>query len=385
MRNTKLFKLCTPGVGVIAALSLIDVSMAASGKAETYPPLAPLPPVSVPKDNPMTPEKVALGKKLYWDGRLSGDGSMPCVSCHMPNLGWGDGGQISRGYPGTKHWRNSQTILNSAYYNKLFWEGNVTSLEQQAPAAAEGGVAGNGDPSVMEMRMRFLPEYVAEFKQVFGSDWPRINDAWRAIATYERTVVSDAAKVPFDRYAKGNKKALSGTQLRGMKLFNGKAACIQCHNGPLASNQKYYDLGLPDFPGFKDEPLYQVTHRWEPYQKGVAEAKYRHADMDYGLYFQTKMPKDIGKFRVPSLREVKYTAPYMHNGIFATLDEVVEFYNQGGGKGVNKTPLLKPLNLSAQEKKDLTAFVESLSMTEPLLHPDPKLPGDYQPLPQPVE
>jgi len=379
MKNSKALKL-----SAIAASFAVVLSASAAGK-NAYPPLAPLPPAPIPKDNPQSPEKIALGKQLFWDNRLSGDGSMPCVSCHMPGLGWGDGGQISRGYPGTKHWRNSQTVLNSAYYNKIFWEGSVTSLEGQAPSAAEGGVAGNGDPSVMEMRLRFIPEYVAAFKKVFGAEWPRMNDAYRAIASYERTVVSDASKVPFDRYAKGDKKALNPSQIAGMKLFNGKAGCIQCHSGPLASNQQFYDTGLPDFPGFKDDPLYQVTHRWEHYQKGVPEQKYRTADMDYGLYYITKNPKDIGKFRTPSLREVKYTAPYMHNGVFTTLQEVVDFYDQGGGKGSNKTPLLKPLNLSGQEKKDLIAFIEALSMTEPLIHADPKLPGDYQPLPAPVK
>ena len=353
--------------------------------ADKFPPLVPLPPPPIPKDNPQSAEKIALGKQLFWESRLSGDGSMPCVSCHLPGLGWGDGGQISRGYPGTKHWRNSQTVLNSAYYNKLFWEGSVTSLESQAPSAAEGAVAGNGDPSVMEMRLRFIPEYVATFKKVFGADWPRMNDAYRAIAAYERTVVSDTGKVPFDRYAKGDKKALNSSQLAGMKLFNGKAGCIQCHNGPLASNQRFYDLGLPEFPGFKDDPLYQVTHRWQHYQKGVPEAAYRDAAIDYGLYYITKNPKDMGKFRVPSLREVKYTAPYMHNGVFTTLEEVVDFYDRGGGPGRNKTTLMKPLKLSAAEKKDLLAFIAALSMTEPLIHDDPKMPGDYQPLPPPVK
>ena len=353
--------------------------------ADKFPPLVPLPPPPIPKDNPQSAEKIALGKQLFWESRLSGDGSMPCVSCHLPGLGWGDGGQISRGYPGTKHWRNSQTVLNSAYYNKLFWEGSVTSLESQAPSAAEGAVAGNGDPSVMEMRLRFIPEYVATFKKVFGADWPRINDAYRAISAYERTVVSDTSKVPFDRYAKGDKKALNSSQLAGMQLFNGKAGCIQCHNGPLASNQQFYDLGLPEFPGFKDDALYQVTHRWEHYQKGVPEAAYRDAAIDYGLYYITKNPKDMGKFRVPSLREVKYTAPYMHNGVFTTLEEVVDFYDRGGGPGRNKTTLMKPLKLSAAEKKDLLAFIAALSMTEPLIHDDPKMPGDYQPLPPPVK
>jgi len=380
MKTTPLLR----QAALLATTLALSLSAMAAGNG-SYPSLAPLPPVPVPKDNPQTPEKIALGKQLFWDARLSGNSSTPCVVCHLPALGWGDGGQISRGYPSTKHWRNSQTILNSAYYNKHFWEGNVTSLESQASAAAEGAVAGNGDNSVMEMRLRFLPEYVATFRKVFGAEWPRINDAYRAIAAYQRTVVSDAAKVPFDRYAKGDKKALADAQKRGLALFNGKAGCLQCHNGALASDQKFHDLGLPDFPGFKDDPLYQVTHRWEHYQKGVSEPKYRHAATDYGLYYQTKNPKDIGKFRTPSLRETRYTAPYMHNGVFATLAEVVDFYNAGGGASPNKSEKLKPLGLTAQEKADLVAFLEALSMSEPLIHEDPKLPGDYQPLPAPVK
>lgn len=349
--------------------------------AQSVPPLATLPPPPIPKDNPNTPEKIELGKKLFWEARLSGNGSMPCVSCHMPNLGWGDGGAISRGYPGTKHWRNSQTVLNAAYYNKLFWEGSVTSLEAQAPAAAEGAVAGNGDGSVMEMRLRFLPEYVEAFRKVFGTEWPRINDAWRAVAVYQRTVVTDAKQVPFDRWLAGDKKALSDSQQRGMALFSGKAGCIQCHNGALVSDQKFHRLGVPEHPGYQDDALLQITHRWEHYQKGVPEGKYRDAPTDFGLFYITKNPKDIGKFRTPSLRELKYTGPYMHNGVFSTLSEVVDFYNAGGGKDPQKSPLLKALNLSSTDKADLIAFLEALSMDKPLLHSEPKLPGDYKPLP----
>lgn len=378
MKYNKVFKF-----SVCATIATVFSSSVLS--ADAFPPLATLPPVPIPADNPQTPGKIALGKQLFWEARLSGDQSTPCVICHLPALGWGDNGQISRGYPGTKHWRNSQTILNSAYYNKLFWEGNVTSLESQAPAAAGGAVAGNGDDSLMEMRLRFIPEYVESFSKVFGSPWPRIKDAYRAMASYQRTVVTDASKVPFDRYLKGDKGALGSSEKRGMALFSGKAGCIQCHNGALVSDQKFYNLGLPDFPGFKDDVLYQVTHRWEQYQKGVTEAIYRNADADYGLYYRTKNPKDMGKFRTPSLREVKYTAPYMHNGVFKTLPEVVDFYDQGGGAASNKSALLKPLKLSAADKKDLVAFIESLSMTEPLIHADPQMPGAYQPLPAPVK
>ncbi len=302
------------------------------------------------------------------------------MSCHLPELGWGDGGAISRGYPGTKHWRNSQTILNSAYYNKLFWEGNVTSLESQAPSAAEGGVAGNGDRAMMEMRLRFIPEYVEAFRKVFGAEWPRMTQAYIAIAAYQRTVVTDASKVPFDRWLAGDKAAMSEAAVRGEKLYKGKAGCIQCHNGPLASDQRFYSLGLAEHPDLATDPMLQITHRWEQYQKGVSEDTYRTADRDYGYYYVTKDPKDKGKFRVPSLRELKWTAPYMHNGTLATLTDVVEFYNRGGGDQPGKSDRIKALGLSDQEKQDLVAFLEALSMTEPLLHSAPELPGDYKPL-----
>jgi len=380
-------------VAAIAALTVASVGLAPPANAAdkpvakkamaarpALPPLGPLPAVPVPADNPTTPEKVELGKMLFWDSRVGGDASSPCVVCHEPGKGWGDGGEISRGYPGTQHWRNSQTVLNAAYYNKLFWEGNVTSLEAQAPAAAEGNVAGNGDRSLMEMRLRFIPEYVARFKKVFGTEWPRMTHAYMAIAAFERTLVSDPKQVPFDRYMAGDKKALSESAQRGMAVFNGKGGCIQCHNGPLASDQKLHSLGVPENEVFKSEPLYQITHRWEHYQKGISEKGYRGADLDHGYYYVTKNPKDIGKFRTPSLRELKYTAPFMHNGIFYTLDEVVDFYNQGGGTtGPNKSALVKPLGLNDQEKKDLVAFLEALSMDKPLLMDPPKLPP-YMPL-----
>lgn len=373
MRNSPVLRLAL-------AASVFAASAVVLAASPAYPPLGPLPAVPVPTDNAMSDAKVALGKQLFWDGRLSGDGSTPCVSCHLPQLGWGDAGAISRGYPGTKHWRNSQTIVNSAYYNKLFWEGNVTSLEKQAPPAAGGGVAGNGDNSMMEMRLRFIPEYVDAFRKVFGSEWPRMTNAYRAIAAYQRTIVSDADKVPFDRWMAGDKAAMSDSAQRGYKLYTGKANCIACHNGPLASDQKFYNLGLPEHPDFATDPMLQITHRWENYAKGSSEEGYRHADRDKGLYYQTKNPKDVGKFRTPSLRELTYTGPYMHNGTLTTLDEVVAFYNAGGGAASGKTALLKPLGLSEAESKDLVAFLEALSMSEPLLHEAPKLPGDYQSL-----
>lgn len=335
--------------------------------AASFPPLAPLPPVPVPANNPMSAEKIVLGKKLFWDGRLSGNGQLACVSCHLPALGWGDGQATSRAYPGTKNWRNARTVLNAAYYEKLFWDGAADSLESQAPKAAHSPIEGHGDFAMMEMRLRLIPEYVAAFKKIFGTEWPQISQAWQAIASYERTLVSDAAKVPFDRYMNGDKQALSPSALRGLALFQGKANCIACHNGPLATDQKYHALGVPPSSAVRNDPLLQITYRWKQKQPSSTTVQMD----DAGLYNLTHDAKDIGKFRTPSLRELKYTGPYMHNGVFEQLIDVVKFFNRGGGPGAST---LKPLGLSEREEKDLVAFLESLSMDQPLLDTAPNLP-----------
>ncbi len=333
--------------------------------------LGPLPPVPVPADNPMTPEKVELGKLLFFDGRLSGDLSTPCSACHLPSQGWGDGNAISRGYPGTKHWRNSQTILNSAYYTKLFWAGEVSSLERQADAAFTGNLAGNLDPHLAEERLRQVPEYVERFQKVFGGP-PIYANVLKAVAAFKRTIVSK--NVPFDNYAQGDQSALSSKAKEGLALFAGKAQCVGCHSGALFSNQGFAAIGVPESDEFKTDVERQIALRFQHFSRGVSEAEYRKADRDLGLYYTTKRDEDRNKFRVPSLRDLKYTAPYMHNGVFKTLEEVVEFYNQGGGDVHNKDPRLKALKLSEGEKKALVEFLLSLSgdpvLVEPLKLPE---------------
>jgi len=369
--------------GAIRILLLVGLVIAAGltagrGLAQSPkgPALGPLPPPPVPRDNPMSNAKVALGTLLFFDARLSGDASTSCASCHNPEAGWGDGSDVSRGYPGTQHWRNSQTVLNAAYYQKLFWAGEVTSLEAQADAAASGNVAGNGDAMMMEERLRQIPEYVTRFKAVFGTDRPLIGDAWKAIAAFERTLVSRAEHVPFDRYAKGDARALSDEAKRGLALFQGRATCIQCHSGPLLSDESFHRLGVPKSPVFEEDPLRQITLRYQHVSRGVPESLYRTADRDLGLYYTTKREEDKEKFRTPSLRELKYTAPYMHNGVFLTLEEVIDFYDQGGGDDPKKSPLLRPLRLSPAEKQDLLAFLLALSSDKPLTMAPPVLP-DY--------
>ncbi len=342
--------------------------------ADTNAPLAALGDPPIPADNPMTPEKIELGKLLFFDTRLSGDASIACSTCHEPNQGRGFSNDISRGYPGTIHWRNSQTLINSAYYNKLFWAGAAGSLESQGPAAAKGGVAGNGESDMMEARLAFIPEYRERFNKVFGDTWPKISNAWKAIAAFERTLVQ--TDTPFDKYMRGDKKALGEQQLRGKALFEGKANCIECHNGALFSDKRYYNLGVPRAFRWEEDGLAQITFRFEQYAKGVTEEMYRTIKDDAGLYYRTKEKADMGKFRVPRLRYTVYTAPYMHNGAFFDLTEVIEFYNEGGGENefaANKTKLLKPLNLSDEEIEDLIAFIESLSGPEIKMQ-TPKLP-----------
>lgn len=339
---------------------------------KTFPPLADLPDVPVPADNPVTQAKVELGRYIFFDDRFSGDVSTSCASCHDPKMGWGDGNPLSRGYPGTQHWRNSQTVVNSAYLAKLFWAGESTSLEKQANSAITGILAGNGDPVMIEERMAQIPEYVRLFKEAFGVDRPQYNLALRAIATFERAEVI-AQDSPFDRYMKGERSAMSEAALRGKNIFEGKANCIQCHNGPLLTDENYHNIGVPKSPLFERDPQRQIALRYQHYSRGVSEDVYRKADRDLGLYYTTKRPEDKGKFRTPPLRYLVYTAPYMHNGVFPTLAEVVDFYDRGGGDDPGKSPLMKALRLTDQEKEDLLKFLESLSGDEVRITP-PKLP-----------
>jgi len=355
-----------------------------AGKPEVNPPLAPLPPMPVPPDNKITKEKVELGKILFFDPRLGGDASISCASCHDPEQGWAWAEDFSRGYPGTVHWRNSQSIINSQYMQKQFWAGAAASGEKQAPSAAKGAVAGNGEDDIMEARLALIPEYRRRFRDVFGDEWPLIGNAWKAIATFERTLVSD--NTPLDAYLKGDKTALSEQQLRGKKLFEGKANCIECHNGPLASDERYYNIGVPSSRRWEEDGMAQITFRYEQYAKGVTEPMYRNVKADAGFYYRSKNAWDKGKFRTPPLRYIAYTAPYMHNGAFYTLEEVIDFYDRGGydeeGRTTdfpeNKTPLIKPLGLTDEEKEDLLAFLEAFSGDEITID-KPELPS-YEPM-----
>lgn len=348
-------------------------SMASKHVVQSGPaPLAPLSskPMTYAPDNKYSKAKAELGKILFFDPRLGGDASVSCASCHDPDQGWAWAEDFSRGYPGTVHWRNSQTIINSQYLGKQFWAGGAASGEKQAKSAATGAVAGNGESDIMEARLALIPEYRKRFNDVFGDEWPLIANAWRAIAVFEKDLVQ--TNTPLDKYLEGDKSALSAEQVKGKALFEGKAGCIQCHNGALTTDEKYYNIGVPTAKRWEEDGLAQITFRYEIYAKGMTQKDYRTIKDDPGFYFRTKNAWDKGKFRTPSLRYTMYTAPYMHNGAFYSLEEVVDFYNRGGvtedGESTSfpktKTSKIKPLGLNDDEKANLVAFLEAFSGDE---------------------
>jgi cytochrome c peroxidase len=345
------------------------------GSAFMQPPTAsaaeigPLPPVPIPAENPMTPEKVHLGKMLFFDYRLSGDGSRPCVHCHQPDQGWSFRDRQSPAYPTQVERRASMTLINVAYNATLIWDGRASSLEKQALGPIQNPLHMNQNLDLLIERLNAIPDYVERFRRVFGTG-PTPDAIGKAIAAFERTIVS--ADTPFDRYAKGDRGSLSASGQRGLELFKGKARCILCHNGPTFTDSNFHNLGVPEAEFLKD-PRVLASLRFDAKRMGVPE--YRELTSDPGRYLVTKRDKDFGSFKTPSLRNVASRTPYMHNGAFNTLAEVIAFYNAGGGRDPRKDALMQPLNLSKEEEADLLAFLEGLTGELPKVEP-PQLPDD---------
>lgn len=296
--------------------------------------LAPLPAVAVPKDNPQTPEKIELGKLLYFEKRLSRDFSMSCATCHHPDKGYADGHALGPGFGGKPLGRHSPTTLNTAFNQPQFWDGRATGLEEQAggPMLAAGEM-NMGTPELVISRLKAIPGYQSRFQKVFGKNSITFANVKKAIASFERTLITRDSR--FERYLKGNKSALSKQEKRGLGLFIGKAQCTQCHSGANLTDNQFHNIGVPG--------------------------------KDAGRFAVTKKAKDKGAFKTPTLHHITETAPYMHDGSLKTLEEVVDFYNKGGGKSESKSDLIMPLELTDQEKKDLLAFLKTLKAKVPQL------------------
>jgi len=338
--------------------------------AEHAPPaLAPLPPPPSPPDNPTTPEKAELGKKLFFDRRLSGDGTMSCATCHDPESGFADALPISLSYPTTRNWRNSPGLVNSAYRKTLFHDGRAGSLEEQALFPMMSPFEMNRNLDYLEEALKTVPAYVDAFQAVFGGEITRQRVAM-AIAAFERTLVS--SDTPLDRFLRGDKAAFTAAQRAGYDLFVGKAGCSSCHNGPNLEDGKFHRLGVPEDPKAEDDPRVLATARFVGKVSGFPD--YRSLREDPGRFLVTKNPADRKAFATPPLREVAATSPYMHNGALRTLEEVIDFHDRGGGDDPEKSHMLRPLGLSMEEKVALREFLATgLSGKMPAIRP-PSIP-----------
>ena len=314
----------------------------------------------LPPDNPMSKDKVALGRTLFFDPRLSGDNTVSCATCHFPQAAFADKRQVSLGVGLQAGDRNAPTIINRAFSREQFWDGRASSLEEQLklPLINPKEMA-MPSHELLVKKVAGIMGYKNWFKRVFARE-VNIDDLARAIAAFERTMVSGNAR--YDEFKAGDQQALNEAEKRGLELFEGKARCSQCHNGPNFTDEKYHNLGVG----------------WD------------NTRIDLGRYNVTKDEQDIGAFKTPTLREIANTAPYMHNGTFETLEETVTLYNSGGianpfldvemrrpnrtleqmleyyekrkieGESPPETELVK-MDLTKQEQADLVAFLRTLS------------------------
>ena len=312
----------------------VGLNQQAVGAGKKKKPLESLPAmVPAPDDNPTTPAKVELGRQLFFDVRLSGNNQMSCASCHLPDKSFADGQPQSQGHAGRKLSRNTPSLLNVAFLPRYFWDGRVTSLEEQALGPIQSPAEMNQGLNELEVELRAIPGYVTQFSEVFDAEITRVQIG-QALAAFQRTLVSKPA--PFDRFLAGEQDAISAAARRGMELFQGDAGCVRCHRGPLLSDGEFYRLGLAG----EDAGLAAITHK----------------------------SADRGKFRTPPLRNVAQTGPYMHDGSMKSLNDVVTYYYRGvptiGNDGM-KLDVQPLIGQSFSEIPDIVAFLESLSGESP--------------------
>ena len=297
-----------------------------------------------PEDNKHSAEKVELGKQLYFDKRLSRDDTISCASCHDPKKGWSNGEAFATGVRGQKGGRSSPTIINSAYQDLQFWDGRAKALEGQALGPIQNPIEMDMPLDEVVAKLNKIEGYKKQFQKVFGTDVNSDGIA-KAISAFERTVLSGGA--PYDHFKGGDTKALSESAQRGMKVFFNRGHCSACHVGPNFTDGSFHNIGV-----------------------GMELEK-----PDIGREELSKLGGDRGAFKTPTLREIARTGPYMHNGKFKTLEEVVEYYDKGCFACETLDEEIYPLKLTAEEKKDLVTFLkEGLSSTKyPHVDP-PKLP-----------
>lgn len=303
----------------------------------------PLPPPPEPADNPTTPAKVALGRRLFDEPQLSASGQIACATCHARELGFADGLRTSFGHDRQRGRRNAPSVATAAWATSLFWDGRATTLEEQSLHPIVDGKEMAATLPMVTDRIAADPTYTRPFADAFGSSDVTTDRIAKALAAFQRSLKPRSSR--YSRFLADRTRALNDQQLRGLHLFRTKAGCANCHSGPLLSDQRFHNLGL---------------------------SFYGRAREDLGRYDVTGDPADVGAFRTPSLLGINRTGPWMHNGLFPTLEGVVAFYNVGGARPrprpeqVNDPlfpttdPLLIERNLTRDEREALVAFLEAL-------------------------
>ncbi len=317
-----------------AAAGTLVLAAFVFGASPVAPPNPPLgfTKISWPSDNPYSVEKVALGKLLYFDKRLSADDTISCATCHDPKYGFTDGAPVSTGIRGQKGGRSAPTVINRAWSLAQFWDGRAATLEAQAVGPIANPIEMGTTHVAVVAKLATIEGYKPLFKAAFGDEKVTIDRVAKAIATFERTVVSGNA--PYDKWKAGHASAMSPAAMRGYHVFQ-KAECDSCHEGANFTSNMYSNIGV-----------------------GIDSANH-----DLGRYGITKDDADWGAFKTPTLRDVEHTAPYMHDGSMKTLEEVVDYYDKGGTPNKNLDRHIKPRHLRADEKADLIAFMRALSGT----------------------
>ena len=315
-----------PALAVLAALALL-AACATPGDSM----VSSLPAMAVPADNPTTPAKVALGKQLFADPRLSGSGKTACQNCHYRHLGWTDGQMLSRRDDGNLNTRHTPTLYNVGHQSLWYWDGRATTLEGQVLAAwrAQSGA----DPVKVTALLNSISGYRSQFQAVWGGEATPDNVV-KTFATFFRSLNSDNA--PWDRYQQGDKAAVSAAAVQGHALFVDKGRCANCHGAPYFGNSTFFNIGLEHG---KEKP-------------------------DAGRFIVTKDEADRGAFKTPTLRSIELSGPYFHDGSVASLKEAVRYMASGGKPDPNKTALLQPTGLTEAELDKIVAFLNTLTSTE---------------------
>lgn len=310
-------------------LLAIPLALIRCGVTKEMASLQPMGEIIHPADNEMTAEKIALGKEFFFDKRLSLDESVSCAVCHKPGLAFTDGLEVSEGIMGRKSGRNSPSLLNSGYFPKLMFDGELSTLEMQSIVPIQEHNEMGMDMKKLMERLKAIPEYQEAARRVFNRDM----DVWvltRSLAAYQRSLVSDNS--PFDQYYYGkHETAISASAKRGWELFSGKLYCTSCHPAPHFTTYKTENNGL--YKEYADNGRFRINND----------------------------STEMGKFKVPSLRNIEITAPYMHDGSFETLYEVLDHYCKGGNQHVNQNKIIQPFTLTKREKNDLVNFLNSLT------------------------